>query len=354
MSKKPKLIIDNLMDGKARRHYVAATVTQEGEWNQHEPNNGLARMFVIMLLLHVFIIGGIILYDFIGEEQADPQAPAARAMAAKPKPTTAPSATATKPAIEPGSATLESYEVRSGDSLPLIIARLGVDKDEFIQLNQLEQEGQISPGAILRVPARKVAAPQQVAAAQPTPAINATPPSSAPTGSQTSVADHPPEPTVSSSTDNGAIVAVTLSPTSTLVSLSAENEPAPATTLAASPPTSSSSSSKEEQPKAKPAPKAPAASAPPKPVPPPSEMAKRPIAKADEPPKPAAKKTAVADAPPKTATKSASTTHTLAKGETLYRLSSKYGIPVDALIKANNIKDPAKLRDGTKLIIPAR
>ena len=40
MSKKPKLLA-TLLGGEKRRHHVAAFVTQEGEWNQHEPNIGL-------------------------------------------------------------------------------------------------------------------------------------------------------------------------------------------------------------------------------------------------------------------------------------------------------------------------
>ena len=85
----------------------------------------------------------------------------------------------------------------------------------------------------------------------------------------------------------------------------------------------------------------------PRPVAPPSEMKKRPITKADSPPKTDAKTTAA-----KPAAKGGA--HTMAKGDTLYRLSSQYGVSVSSLIKANNIKDPSKLREGTKLVIPAK
>jgi hypothetical protein len=59
-----------------------ALVTDEGEWNQHEPNSGMARMFVVMLLIHVVLIGGIIVYDFMGDEETPQQTvtQAARAM----------------------------------------------------------------------------------------------------------------------------------------------------------------------------------------------------------------------------------------------------------------------------------
>lgn len=45
--------------------------------------------------------------------------------------------------------------------------------------------------------------------------------------------------------------------------------------------------------------------------------------------------------------------HTLQKGETLYSVSRKYGVPYEALASANGITDPTKLKVGTKLIIPS-
>lgn len=347
MSTKPKLLIDNLKDGRTRRHYVTATVTQEGEWNQHEPNNGLARMFVVMLLLHVFVIGGIILYDFIGEEQTIQQ-PAASA-ATKPKTGVNAAQSAPPPAATesaPAAIDPTTYQVRSGDSLPLIIARLGVDKDEFIKLNNLEQDGQIAPGTVLRVPASKApASPQAVEAAQSMTASHSAPQRE----SGVSASNRPPEPVESPSNHPGAADRPPGSK-ATLVPLPASPDTNPAT----APVTSLSLASTEpSKPKATP-PKTSTIPQPARPVPSPSEMAKRPLAKADEPPKTATKKPATADSPPKTASKSGGRTHTLAKGETLYRLSTKYGVSVDALIKANNIKDPGKLRDGTKLVIPAR
>jgi LysM repeat protein len=40
--------------------------------------------------------------------------------------------------------------------------------------------------------------------------------------------------------------------------------------------------------------------------------------------------------------------------DTLYSISRKYGVSVDALQKANGIKDPTMLRDGSKLTIPSK
>jgi LysM repeat protein len=45
--------------------------------------------------------------------------------------------------------------------------------------------------------------------------------------------------------------------------------------------------------------------------------------------------------------------HVLAKGETVYGLSRTFKVPVDAILAANGISDPAKVRIGQKLLIPA-
>jgi lipoprotein YgeR len=40
------------------------------------------------------------------------------------------------------------------------------------------------------------------------------------------------------------------------------------------------------------------------------------------------------------------------KGDTLYKIARKYGIPVDLLMKYNNITDATRVREGTKINIP--
>jgi murein DD-endopeptidase MepM/ murein hydrolase activator NlpD len=44
--------------------------------------------------------------------------------------------------------------------------------------------------------------------------------------------------------------------------------------------------------------------------------------------------------------------YTLRKGETLYRISRKFDVPVDILIKYNSIDNPNSLREGTRINIP--
>jgi LysM repeat protein len=48
------------------------------------------------------------------------------------------------------------------------------------------------------------------------------------------------------------------------------------------------------------------------------------------------------------------TVHTVKKGETIYSIALSYGVSTDALVKLNNITDPAKLKAGQKLTIPEK
>ncbi|WP_052807306.1 3D domain-containing protein [Risungbinella massiliensis] len=46
-------------------------------------------------------------------------------------------------------------------------------------------------------------------------------------------------------------------------------------------------------------------------------------------------------------------TVTVQKGDTLYELSKKYGVSLEAMVTENQIKDPAKIQIGQKLKVPA-
>lgn len=45
-------------------------------------------------------------------------------------------------------------------------------------------------------------------------------------------------------------------------------------------------------------------------------------------------------------------THTVQKGETIWRICQKYGVKQDEVVKLNKIADPSKVRVGMKLVIP--
>ena len=51
-------------------------------------------------------------------------------------------------------------------------------------------------------------------------------------------------------------------------------------------------------------------------------------------------------------TSAGGTVVTLQNGETFYSVSRRYGVPVDALTKANNISDPTRVRSGQQVLVP--
>ena len=394
--KKNDSLIIKLIDGKRHQHRVAL-VTDEGEWNQHEPNTGMARMFVVMLLIHVVLIGGIILYDFVGEEESPAQSvtQAARAMSSS-----SGLPVASEEVINAQASLLtnmddnyEVYEMRSGDSLPSLAQRFGTTEQVLTELNLLDKGITIGAGTRLRIPKQQVTSAVAVDPSTLVPvtqgddvpkAIPFTLSSPPPTeGYAVNPADAPASiaaaaspmsllaPNVAPPVTGASLIAAAQTPATTpapeeelqiiggvpnpqaaaaLAAAVEENERAlaaaeEAARIAALPP-------KVEEPKKVIAPPAPKPLGKPNPVPPPSQMIKR-LADAAPATKPVAKKPTT-PAPKPAAKPAASRTHTLAPGETLYRLSTKYGVSVDALIKANGIKNPNTLREGLKLTIPAK
>lgn len=347
-------------DRKRLRHHVTATVTEEGQWDQPEANNGLARMFVIMLLLHIVVIGAIVLYDFVGEEEAPQPSPAVAAhRAGNPAPARANPPVASAIPVTPQQAALASaapvaasadfdvYEVKDGDTIASVIESQRVDRDEFLRLNSLASaDAAIETHSVLRLPKNRLPAPAVTAAPEPQPATAAAvdEPAAASTASEPAASATPAaaEPPAMVSIPIAPPTAEELAASVKPVSVPAANdEPAPAS---AAPQAAVDAPPAPEKPK-------PLALTQPRPVPTPSEMAKKPIVK-QQPPAPAAKKTDTAKASKPASGKG--TSHTLAKGETLYRVAMKHGVSVNDIIRANNIKDPAKLRDGTRLVIPAK
>ena len=387
--KETKLLL-NLMDGERHRHRVAL-VTEEGEWNQHEPNSGMARMFVVMLLIHVVLIGGIIIYDFMGDDTKPQQTvtQAARAVSSgNGLPMASPEIVSAQAKAAADTEQFDNYEMRSGDSIKSIAAKFGSTEEEITRLNLIDKGIQIGPGTMLRVPKQAVlsAIPVNPKTLKPM-AIVEDVPKAVPV-----VKDQPPATKVPSEAVKATEAPASLSAaTMTPISLVAPNEAPPATAslvaLADTPATASAPAAsaavalppptkpnvvsllQENAPKVeavrprdrdrdetKPVAKAEAKPlVKPNPVPPPTQMLKKiaeapPATKKAEPTKKVA-----ADAPPKTVAKASSgRTHTLKSGETLYRLSTKYGVSVAAIQKANNIKNPNSMRDGMKLVIPAK
>lgn len=388
-SKEKKLLL-NLLDGERHRHRVAL-VTEEGEWNQHEPNSGMARMFVVMLLVHVVLIGGIIIYDFMGDDPAPQQSAtqAARAMSTSGLPQTSPEIVNAQAQAAADTEQYDNYEMRSGDSLKSIAAKFNSTEAEITRLNMIDKGLQIGPGTMLRVPKQPVVAAipvdpktlKPLAAAKEDdvpkaiPVVRDQPPATAKVPSEavkpaeapaslsaaaitpmSLVAPHelPPETSsLSAAADTPATVTVAAE---TVAALPPPAKPKAASLLqenveseSAAPPVKTVEKEQSRPVIAKVEPKPePKPLAKPTPVPPPSQMLKKMAGT------PSATKK-IADTPPKPAAKpAASRTHTLQTGETLYRLSAKYGVSITAIQKANNIKNPNAMRDGMKLVIPAK
>ncbi|MDI1314351.1 LysM peptidoglycan-binding domain-containing protein [Prosthecobacter sp.] len=390
--KETKLLL-NLMDGERHRHRVAL-VTEEGEWNQHEPNSGMARMFVVMLLIHVVLIGGIIIYDFMGDDTKPQQTvtQATRALSTgNGLPMASPEVVTAQALAAANTEQFDNYEMRSGDSIKSIAGKFGSTEAEITRLNMIDKGLQIGPGTMLRVPRQAVpsAIPVNPKTLKPMMVTEDV------TKAVLVVRDQPPATKVPSeavkpSEAPASLSAATMSP----ISLLAPNEAPPAASslvadantsaIASAPPASAAAALppptkpnvvsllQENAPKveaSKPEAVRPrdrdeprfvtkAEAKPlvkPIPVPPPSQMLKKiseapPATKKAEP-----TKKVVADAPSKAVAKAGTArTHTLKSGETLYRLASKYGVSVAAIQKANNIKNPNAMREGMKLAIPAK
>ncbi len=314
--KKSQHLIERLLDQEKHRLHVALA-TEEGEWNQHEPNSGMARIFVVMLLLHVILIGGIVIYDIMDDEAAVP--PPSMVMTP-----TAPtneereaslhtdaveksSVSETQAAPEVNPADYELYTVKSGDTLPGIAKNLNVDQAALVTLNKLDRGVSFDAQTTLLVPKEKLPEPEP--------------------GEEAAVpAAKPVDPSLFKPSSDVAATAMSPEPESfdAVQEATAVEQDAP---KAIPMPQLQGSPVVEETPPAAAVAKTPE----PTPAPPP------PVSKPE---------------PTKTVTGQSS--HTLAPGETLYRLSIMYGVSVDALQKANNISDPGKLQIGQKLVIPAK
>lgn len=355
--KKDKLLL-NLLEGERYKHRVAM-VTDEGSFNQHEPNSNMARMFVVMLLIHVVVIGGIIVYDFMNGEEA-PKTALSENYNQK--------AASVMPAASQGlglddGLSLEeysTYEWKSGDSIPSVASKLKVSEAVLIKLNKLDQDRQLNTNDLILYPKRPVqkavgisvagtngelarpATPEASIAAAEVPMNLAVPEepgfsftatiedqlTPVPQVAPGKVIEDSPPPAASVEA-SGMAVLVEL-PEGNAVAV-ADTPPAPAPAV---------SQPEKEKPVIKAIPYTPPVQAPP-------VVEKAPVKKVVSSPPPARKE------PAKPAAR-ASSTHTVQSGETMYRIASKHGISVAALQAANKNAKPESLQIGMKLVIPGK
>ncbi|MES2594930.1 MAG: LysM peptidoglycan-binding domain-containing protein [Verrucomicrobiota bacterium] len=378
MKKKKTRLLLNLVEGEKHKHRVAM-VNEEAEWNQHEPNTGMARMFFVMLLIHVVVIGGIIVYDWLNGEEA---APATNVVSSSSASNTAASALP-PPAVNAADLAAQipiedcsTYEWRSGDSIASVAKKLNVSEDVLIKMNMLDKGTQLEANSIIRYPKEPVVRALGVGTA----GANGDLPVAAPAVPKSSIAASeaamaltaPGEQTFSfQSTIENELAPIPGGSSTALVKPSVQESPPPAVTLEATGEPAVKAPAKMAVAEAPPAPapvakrdlpkidEAPPAKVEPKPAPKPviakaeNDVPKAIPVKRYTPPAVAEKPVAKKSAPAPAAAKSGKA-YTVKPGETLYSIASRNGISVKSLQAANKIAKPEALRDGMKLVIPGK
>ncbi len=304
-----------------RKHHVATMTADEVAWPQREPSGNLGRIFVLLLLLHVFIIGAVVIYNImtpkttgVAKTETVPavndksKSSAGTKIASDPRSTVPPAASVNPAVIKENKPTeIGNYEVRSGDNVPGIVAKLGISAEELIKQNNLDSTD-IYPGRKLQY--TKKPAPTAVALS--------------PTQAVTFIAP------VSTTKANG---------------LNASNS----TSLITNPPKSNDSTitSGDSLPKAILI-KAPSVNA--------SDSPPAPTIKTKNETGTSAKPKVENKTPPTKAVKDSAgkKTYVMTSKDTLYSVAKKFGVKVSALQKANDIKDPTNLKNGTRLNIPSK
>jgi LysM repeat protein len=361
--KKDKMIL-NLLEGEKHKHRVAM-VNEEAVWNQHEPNSNMARMFVVMLLIHVVVIGGIIVYDMMNgaEVQSTTLISASSAsspLSSLPSPSARVEASSNPIPIEE----CATYEWRSGDSIGSVSKKLGVTEAVLIKMNMLDKGTQLEANSIIRYPKQPVvkAVGISVAGVNGEIATDALPAASIAAAKDTMPLVAPGEQSFSFQ----PTIAGELAPTPgevPVISMVQDSPPA-AVTVAATGMSAVVEAKKEEltpmieetapAPKLE-SPKVSAVNTPQAVSLDEDEVPKALPVKRYTPPavnKPATKKIAEA-APVKKEAAKISRSHTVKSGETLYSIAARNGVSVKSLQAANKIVKPESLRDGLKLVIPA-
>ncbi len=362
IKKKDKLLL-NLLEGEKHKHRVAM-VTDEGTFNQHEPNSNMARMFVVMLLIHVVVIGGIIVYDLMNGEDV-PSTSLSQSYKQDEK------NGMPQPKMDLGMTKEQSleeystYEWKSGDSIPLVAQKLEVSEDVLIKLNKVDQGRQINTNDVILYPKRPIVKAVSIGTAGAHGEI-AKPgvPDAAIAAAEVPMNLALPGETTATTFEFSSTIEKELTPTPTISpGMMIQESPPPAVTHEAS-----AMPVRVELPAAAPkveeAPPAPEhAPAPvvakevekplPKaiPVPRPEQpkqiapVVKAPVKKVAETPPPAKKEPAKA---------SSGSTYSVQSGDTLYRIASKNGVSVSALQAANKNVNPQSLQIGMKINIPRK
>ncbi len=378
MKKKTNRLMINLAEIEKYKHNVAM-VNQEAEWNQHEPNSGMARMFLVMLLIHIVVIGGIIVYDWLnGEDAPAPAMVSSTSASTTPSALPPPAVNASDLAAQIPIEDCATYEWKSGDSIASVAKKLGVTEEVLIRMNMLDKGTQLENNSIIRYPKQPVVKAVALGVA----GVNGELPVAVPAAPATSIAAAeapmaltvPGEQTFSfNPTIENELAPTPGSGSAAMVRPSIQETPPAAVTqeatgepevkaevsktVAEAPPAPALAPEmkKESLPKVEEAP--PPAKPEPKVTPKPVAQKEADVPKAipvsrNSIPSISEKAPAVKKKQPDAVAKSRS--YTVKPGETLYSIAIRNGTTVKALQAANKITKPESLRDGMKLVIPAR
>ncbi|CAN5741611.1 hypothetical protein BH11VER1_BH11VER1_08920 [soil metagenome] len=332
-----------------RRHYVSAVDTdQAAAWNETESTGYLGRVFMVLLLLHVFLIGAVVLYNVVADKpKADlvestsngkktdaVKKDTVAATKAKPQ-------DSAKPVAPSKTSEMDEYQVRSGDSLKTITDATGVKAEDIIRVNQLDTNGELYVGRKLLLPKKKIEEVAPKAVPVPAPVL----PIASATPAKTAVTNTVP---VAMNPQEVAPKMVAKPKTVEMAKLQLEQaQPKPVAVKV-------DGGVKEMLPEEKPKPAVIAESAPPKAKP----VMSGSVANTPEAPKVASVKPVSQKADAAATAKPASTksggSHAVKQGETFYSIARKYGVGINDLMKVNGYTKAGTLRDGVKLKIPSK
>lgn len=298
-------------------HKMEARTTDGRDWHTDVPNIKLSRAFVVVLVLHVVAIGGILAFEMFKPErtesvlaegkgkQIDAEKPAAVAEENKKTPAEV---------REDTSKGYKRYIVQAGDSISTIADNHAISRAELLAANRIDEMHPLVQGRILRVP--KALLPGGFAAVS---TADDMPPAPVPTPIAESTTALPvPEPLlIKEETPETA-------PRATAVDSNDDGfQPLIATN--------------------------------------PSEETARPVIVAPEHKPATTRPRVVRQRPATTSVTSVKTTtsvattgskHRVGRGDTLYAISRRHGVSVDAIVRANPGINPRSLSVGQSIRIP--
>ncbi|GHC63292.1 LysM peptidoglycan-binding domain-containing protein [Roseibacillus persicicus] len=298
--RKPKKGFRFLHAKTRKRKQRVSAAAAGGDFSVEEPNLGVARALVVILILHVAAIVAIVVHSSTNDSELAVKDTPVATPASKPQVASRPEQAA-KPKIGPG----DRWEwVGAGDTYERIARKHSVDVQELRRING---NTPLSAGVALILPdpiaPELPSAPAMAEVTAPDPIIQETLP-----------------PIVEVPVRNGLPAEYEIVGTAQPVDHAPEpfptTQPVPVQEFVRTEPVVNVT------PQAQPAPQ----------------------------PAPAPEPVVVQQAPPKPATKS----YTVRKGDTLWAIANRNGISVDKLLAANRNVDPKKMRPGITVKIPVQ